>query len=93
MIFPENRQLFYVLEILDEAIGKKKKVEFTYNSYGTDRKMHPRVDAEGNPTITSAGYATIQYDYDLSESSRVEKYYRRVPRTESRIATSSFIMG
>ena len=44
---PENKQLFYVLETLDKAIGKKKKVEFTYNSYGTDKKMHPRKDETG----------------------------------------------
>ena len=44
---PENRQLFYVLETLDEAIGKRKKVEFTYNNYGTDKKMHPGTDANG----------------------------------------------
>ena len=44
---PENRQLFYVLEVLDDAIGKKKKVEFSYNSYGTDKKLHPRLDEAG----------------------------------------------
>ena len=44
---PENRQLFYVLETLDEAIGKRKKVEFTYNNYGMDKKMHPGTDANG----------------------------------------------
>ena len=46
---PENRQLFYVLETLDEAIGKRKKVEFTYNSYATDKHMHPRTDETGGP--------------------------------------------
>lgn len=46
---PENRQLFFVLETLDEAIGKRKKVEFTYNSYGTDKHMHPRTDETGEP--------------------------------------------
>ena len=46
---PENRQLFYVLETLDEAIGKRKKVEFTYNNYTTDKHMHPRTDETGAP--------------------------------------------
>lgn len=46
---PENHQMFYVLETLDEAIGRRKKVTFLYNSYGTDKKMHPRLDEEGNP--------------------------------------------
>ncbi len=39
---PENRQLFYTIEVLDEAIAQGKQVAFTYNSYGTDKKLHPR---------------------------------------------------
>ena len=46
---PENKQLLYVLETLDEAIGKRRKVEFIYNSYGTDKQMHPRTDEKGEP--------------------------------------------
>ena len=43
---PKNRELFYTIEILDEAIAKGKQVAFTYNSYGTDKKLHPRRDRE-----------------------------------------------
>ncbi|MCH5184558.1 MAG: WYL domain-containing protein [Oscillospiraceae bacterium] len=39
---PENKELFYTIDILDEAIDKNKKVLFTYNSFGTDKKLHPR---------------------------------------------------
>lgn len=39
---PRNNQVFYTLEVLDEAISKNKKVSFTYNEYGTDKKLHPR---------------------------------------------------
>lgn len=39
---PRNNQIFYTLEILDEAITKGRKVAFTYNEYGTDKKLHPR---------------------------------------------------
>lgn len=39
---PENKELFYTIDTLDEAIDKNKKVLFTYNSYGTDKKLHPR---------------------------------------------------
>ena len=46
---PENRQLFYTIEILDEAISRKRQVELTYNSYGTDKKLHPHLDDEGQP--------------------------------------------
>ena len=43
---PKNRELFYTIEILDEAIAKGRQVAFTYNSYGTDKKLHPRRDRE-----------------------------------------------
>ena len=43
---PKNKELFYTIEILDEAIAKGKQVAFTYNSYGTDKKLHPRRDQE-----------------------------------------------
>ena len=39
---PRNNQVFYTLEVLDEAISKNKKVSFIYNEYGTDKKLHPR---------------------------------------------------
>ncbi|MCR5304279.1 MAG: WYL domain-containing protein, partial [Lachnospiraceae bacterium] len=37
-----NKQVLYVLDALNTAIGRHKKVQFTYNSYGTDFKLHPR---------------------------------------------------
>ncbi len=42
----ENKQLSYTLEILDEAITKLKQVEFTYNEFGTDKKLHPRMKGD-----------------------------------------------
>lgn len=41
---PDNKQLFYTIELLNEAISKKKKVEFKYNSYGLDKKLSPKED-------------------------------------------------
>ena len=46
---PENKQLFYTIEILDEAISKHRQVEITYNGYGTDKKLHPHLSKEGKP--------------------------------------------
>lgn len=43
-----SQQLFYTIEILDEAISKGRQISFTYNSYGTDKKLHPRKDRSGN---------------------------------------------
>ena len=46
---PNNKQIFYVIEILDEAISKGKKVEFCYNDFGTDKKLHPRMSSNSKP--------------------------------------------
>lgn len=43
---PNNKQIFYNIEILDEAISKGKKVEFQYNDFGTDKKLHPRMNED-----------------------------------------------
>ena len=37
-----NKSVFYNIEILDEAIGKKVKVKFDYCDYGTDKQLHKR---------------------------------------------------
>lgn len=46
---PQNKQIFYTIEVLDEAISKGRQVAFTYNEYGTDFKLHPRKNREGHP--------------------------------------------
>lgn len=43
---PKNKELFYTIDILDEAISQNKKVSFIYNAYGTDKKLHPRREKE-----------------------------------------------
>ena len=45
---PNNRQLFYTIDVLDEAISKGRQVRFTYTSMGLDKKPHPRRDSAGN---------------------------------------------
>ena len=37
-----NRQAMYSLEIINDAIAAKKKIEFIYNEMGTDFKLHPK---------------------------------------------------
>jgi predicted DNA-binding transcriptional regulator YafY len=39
---PENKQLFYTIDVLDEAIDRGVQVAFHYNSYGTDKELHVR---------------------------------------------------
>lgn len=45
----KNTQLFYTIEILDEAISKGCQVSFYYNNYGTDKKLYPRLNQYGEP--------------------------------------------
>jgi len=40
----DNKQIFYTIEILNEAIEQGKKVEFQYNSYGLDKKLKPKFE-------------------------------------------------
>lgn len=77
---PKNRELFYTIEILDEAIAKGKQVAFTYNEYGTDKKLHPRRDREYivNPyqmAATNGRYYLIgNYDkYDNLANYRLDR--------------------
>ena len=43
-----NKQLFLTIEILDEAIEKGLQVAFNYNTYKTDKKMHPKENPDGS---------------------------------------------
>ena len=48
---PGNQQLFYTIEILDEAIEKKKKVRFSMSWYGFDKKRHISAHEDGTPRV------------------------------------------
>ncbi len=39
--YSQNTQIFYTIEILNQAIIENKKVKFQYNSYECDKKLHP----------------------------------------------------
>ena len=64
---PTNKQLFYTIEILDEAISAGKKVSFTYMDYGTDKKMYRRCRPDG----TIREYVVSPYQMAAKEG----KYY------------------
>ncbi|MBR2743059.1 MAG: WYL domain-containing transcriptional regulator [Clostridia bacterium] len=49
--YSENKQLFYTIEILDEAISRGRKAEFYYCSYGLDKKPHPKENDDGTPKV------------------------------------------
>ena len=44
----DNKQVFYNINILDEAIRNKKKVTFEYAEYHTDKKMHLKKREDGS---------------------------------------------
>ncbi len=48
---PPNKQLFYTIEILDEAISHRKQVAFHYTSVGLDKKQHPRLNNDGSVKV------------------------------------------
>ncbi len=52
----DNKQIFLNIELLDEAITKKKKVSFRYMSYGTDKKLHPRRRSDGSEEYLVSPY-------------------------------------
>lgn len=82
---PANKQLFYTIDILDEAISKERQVRFHYAEYGTDKKLHNRKNSEGddreyviNPyqiVVTNGRYYLIcNYDkYDDLSNYRVDR--------------------
>lgn len=63
----DNRQVFYNIDVLDEAIGKGRKVSFKYLEYGTDKKQHPKPDREGEERV----YVVSPYQMAAKEG----KYY------------------
>ena len=80
-----NAQLFYTIDILDEAIEKKRKVEFEYCNYDIDKELHPRNNNDGtvrkyivNPyqmvTMSGRYYLICNYDkYDDISNYRVDR--------------------
>lgn len=77
---PENKELFYTIDILDEAISKGKKVSFVYNAYGADKKLHPKREREYiiNPyqmvATNSRYYLICNYDkYDTLSNYRIDR--------------------
>lgn len=82
---PQNGELFYTIEILDEAIEENRQVIFNYGDYGTDKKLHLRKSSNGeaikyivNPyqmVATNGNYYLIgNYDkYDNVSHYRIDR--------------------
>ncbi|MDR2586939.1 MAG: WYL domain-containing protein [Coriobacteriales bacterium] len=44
-----NRQIFYTIQVLDEAIDRGMQVSFEYGASDTKGQLNPRLDDEGRP--------------------------------------------
>ena len=64
----ESKEYFYNIELLCEAIEKKRQVLFFYNSYGFDKKLHNRKDEKRlvNPyqLLLKNGFYYLICNYD-----------------------------
>ena len=76
----ENKQAMIALDTISEAIKSQRKIQFVYNKYGTDFKLHPRRDREYivNPyqlAMANGKYYLIgNYDkYDDVSHYRIDK--------------------
>ncbi|HIU57544.1 MAG TPA: WYL domain-containing protein [Candidatus Ornithomonoglobus merdipullorum] len=77
---PRNPELFHTIDVLDTAISENKKVAFIYNSYGADKKLHPKRESEYiiNPYRMAATngryYLICNYDkYDNIVNYRIDR--------------------
>ena len=71
----DNQSLFYNIEQIDEAIEKGYKIEFDYNKYGTDKKLHRTKTHNASPyqlILHNQGY----YLMALNEQWGNMAYYR-----------------
>ena len=98
---PQNPELFHIIDILDEAITRKKQVEITYNQYGTDLKLHPGTNEDGtvkrqilNPyqMVASEGryYLICNNDhYDTAANYRIDRMTNIVLLENSKVKPMS----
>ena len=56
-----NKNVFYNIEILDEAIELKRKVTFDYYDYGTDKQLHKRREKKYKVNPYGMVYANEHY--------------------------------
>ncbi|MBO4971588.1 MAG: WYL domain-containing protein [Clostridia bacterium] len=56
-----NKSVFYNIEILDEAIERKRKVTFDYYEYGTDKQLHKRREKKYKVNPYGMVYANEHY--------------------------------
>jgi predicted DNA-binding transcriptional regulator YafY len=72
---PQNAELFYTIEILDEAIERNRQVVFNYGDYGTDKKLHLRKNSDGeNKTYIVNPYQMVATNGSYYLIGNIDKY-------------------
>lgn len=56
-----NKNVFYNIEMLDEAIERKRKVTFDYYDYGSDKQLHKRREKKYKVNPYGMVYANERY--------------------------------
>lgn len=93
----ENKDLFFNIELIDEAISSQKQVTFDYNKYGADKKLHK------TKTHTASPYQLILHNQRYYLMARNEQWknmgYYRLDRitnmklTDEKLAPITTIEG
>lgn len=80
----DNVAVFYTIDIIDEAIENGKQIEFDFNRYGADKKLHRVAHHVVSPyqmVLKNQSYYLMAY----SENWKHISYYRLDRITEARI--------
>ena len=93
----DNKELFFNIEMIDEAISRKKQITFDYNKYGADKKLHK------TKTHTVSPYQLVLHNQRYYLMGRSEKWqnmgYYRLDRitgiaiTDEKLAPITTIKG
>jgi YD repeat-containing protein len=67
--------MYYAFDGRPAAVHGSFGIRSTYTAFGR-LESETWLDGEGNAAVNGDGYAGVLYDYDLSNSSQVEKYFR-----------------
>lgn len=81
----DNKELFYTMEIVDEAITEGKQVYFEYNKYGADKKLYRSSRVTASPyqmILHNQRYYLMAYNDYFKQM----KYYRldRITKIEKK---------
>jgi len=80
----DEHLLFTALEVVNEAIDKRRKISFYINGYGEDKKLHPFIDKD-KPVVSPYRIAIKNERYYLicaygDENSEKKLYHLRLDR-------------